>query len=130
MSLEDNNIETVIAKLSSKVNDMTKSIPLTEIEHVESELKNSSVQIENKPFLRNFKFKLGSNSNLILYITIPLVIATLLYIWKPKFIKEETVDMNTGETIEKLSMNKYIVFTVIVGGVLSTGLYGFFYKKP
>ena len=129
MSLEDNNIEDIINKLSHKVNDMTKTIPLTEIEHVETDLKNSFERPKSTPFLRNFKFKIGKNSTVILYLIIPVIIAILLYIWKPKFIKEDVMDTNTGETEEKFSWNKYIVFTAVVGGVLSTGLYGFFYQK-
>jgi hypothetical protein len=74
-------------------------------------------------FLPKLKFK-----RVYLYVGIPIIIAIVLLVLKPKFITDEKVN-DEGEAYQSIQMKKVLMWTLILGGVLDVALFGYFYKN-
>jgi hypothetical protein len=63
-----------------------------------------------------------------LYLILPGLILLLLLWWRPNFLYNETINSN-GQTVEKFSFKKLIVFWLIFSFCLDAGLFGYNYRK-
>lgn len=100
-----------IKYLTEKVNDITKTTTIPEV--------------ENKNFFNNIIPKnININKNYIIVGTVPLVILIILLIFKPKFVM-----VKNENNEEKLNLRLIIILTII-SAILSIGVnYVYFYKK-
>lgn len=72
-----------------------------------------------------FSFNINS---IYVYISIPIIIFILLVIVRPRFVKSD-VQMESGDIQTKTSLNKIIMWTFILGGVIVVAMYALNYKK-
>lgn len=63
-----------------------------------------------------------------LYIIIPVVTFFILLFTRPSFITDEKEDKR-GHTILKLSLQKFLIFWLLISLLLSIGLFGYRYQR-
>ena len=71
-------------------------------------------------------FSLSLNS-IYVYIAIPIILLVLLVVFRPSFVKTETV-LEDGSTTAQTSAKKIMMWTLILGTVFDLGLFGINYK--
>ncbi len=97
---------------------------IKELQEQVDQYSSHSTHKSSKGFLSSFSFNLNS---IYVYITIPIVILILLLVLKPSFIKIE-YETEDNIVVKKMSFQKLIMWTLILGVVLDLGLFGFNYK--
>jgi hypothetical protein len=71
-------------------------------------------------------FSLKFNS-LYVYLGIPILVLILLVIFRPSFVKTESV-LDDETTVPKTDVKKILIWTLVLGTALDLGLYGVTYK--
>jgi hypothetical protein len=109
--MEDSEFDATLKKLSDQVSNFT------------------SITVKSKPnpgsgFLSKFDVK----SPLIYYCAVPIIIALVLFFWKPGFVMEEvSIDGNLPE--KKLSFKKLLVGTVLITAIIAIVIFVYFYRN-
>ena len=108
--MEDIEFDATLKKLSDQVSQFT------------------STMIKSKPSSSSyFLSKVNVNSPLVYYGAVPIIIAVVLFFWKPGFVMEEvSIDGNLPE--KKLSFKKLLVGTVIFTAVIAIAIFIYFYR--
>jgi hypothetical protein len=111
--MEDSEFEETLQKLSDQVNKFTSTTTV-------SNYGNTSG--------RGFMSKINFNSPLVYYVSIPLGIMIVLFLWKPRFITDE-VNGDGEIPKQKLVVKKLLIATVILTTVVCIIIFVKVFKK-
>lgn len=76
----------------------------------------------NQNCFNKFTFKIW-----YIYIAIPIILMLVLFIWKPKYIKNSYID-DDGNEKYKINWNKYFMWILILSALIIIPLFGYNYK--
>lgn len=95
------------------------------IDNIKNRVGNySNVKIVTK----GFTMPTINKHSVYFYISIPIIILTLLLLFSPSFIKKNYIDEN-GEDKQKINIPKTIYWTLGITLIVIIGLYAYNYNK-
>lgn len=107
-SMDDREFDATLKKLSDQVSQFT------------------SITVTSKPSSGSgFLSKVNVKSPIVYYGAIPVIIAVVLFFWKPGFVMEE-VSIDGNLPVKKLSFNKLLVGTAVITTIIAIVIY--FYR--
>ena len=110
--MEDNEFETTLKKLSDRV----------------SQFRSTTVKSRESILKFGFLSKVNIKSPLVYYGAVPLIVAILLFFWKPGFVMEEvSIDGNFSE--KKLSFKKLLGSTILFTSIITIIIFIYFYRE-
>lgn len=109
--MKDRDFDDTLKKLSEQVSQFTSS------NMVKTSFDNSGMLS-----------KINIKSPFVYYVGIPLLIAIILFFWKPKFVMEE-VSINGNISHKKLNFKNLLITTVIITVIISIIIFVYFYQN-
>lgn len=108
--------DQTLKKLGEQVNSFTKD---------STPLNNFNTSSTQSKIGKKFSFSK-------IYFAIPVVVAILLLILKPGFLKTEVIEQQSNGitlNIKKFSITKFLIWTCVFSLVILLGIFGYFYKQ-